>query len=264
MPAVEFRFYEELNDFLPRERSKRSFHVDCARDANVKHAIEALGVPHTEVELVLVNGESVGFEHALRDGDRVSVYPQFEAFDVRPLLRVRTAPLRDTRFIADAHLGRLARYLRFLGYDTLYRNAWSDRELVALAVAEQRILLTRDRGALMHRALTHGCYLRDDEPLAQLAALAQRLDLRVDPTRAGRCTMCNEPLEAAAKSEVADRLLPATRAQHEQFWRCPSCERVYWRGSHWQRLRRSVDAALGLGAPGRPKPRAVPSGDRLR
>ena len=244
MPAVEFRFYEELNDFLPRERSKRSFRVDCARDANVKHAIEALGVPHTEVELVLVNGESVGFERALREGDRVSVYPQFEAFDVRSLLRVRGAPLRDTRFIADAHLGRLARYLRFLGYDTLYRNAWSDRELVAIAVAQQRILLTRDRAALMHRALTHGCYLRDDDPLAQLAALAQRLHLAAEDMRASRCMMCNEPLQAVEKGEIADRLLPATRAQHDHFWRCQACERVYWRGSHWQRLRRSVDAAI--------------------
>ena len=251
MPAVEFRFYEELNDFLPRERCKRSFHVDCARDANVKHAIEALGVPHTEVELVLVNGESVGFQHALRDGDRVSVYPQFEAFDVRPLLRVRAAPLRDTRFIADAHLGRLARYLRFLGYDTLYRNAWSDRELVALAVAQQRILLTRDRGALMHRTLTHGCYLRDDAPLAQLAALAQRLELSADPARPGRCMMCNEPLLPADKATVEARLLPQTRAHHDQFWRCPACDRVYWRGSHWERLRRSVDQAMGPGARGR-------------
>ncbi|HEV8311685.1 MAG TPA: Mut7-C RNAse domain-containing protein [Burkholderiaceae bacterium] len=254
MPAVEFRFYEELNDFLPRERSKRSFHVDCAREANVKHAIEALGVPHTEVELVLVNGESVGFEHALRDGDRVSVYPQFEAFDMRPLLRVRTAPLRVTRFIADAHLGRLARYLRFLGYDTLYRNAWSDRELVALAVAEQRILLTRDRAALMHRALTHGCYLRDDEPLAQLAALAQRLELSADPARPGRCMLCNEPLRTIEKSTIVAQLLPATLAHHERFWQCPGCERIYWRGSHWQRLRRSVDAAVARREPARSAP----------
>ena len=244
MPAVEFRFYEELNDFLPRERSKRSFVVDCAAKANIKHAIEALGVPHTEVELVLLNGESVDLTRALHDGDRVSVYPKFEAFDVRPALRIRAQPLRDTRFIADAHLGRLARYLRFLGYDTLYRNAWSDRELVAIAAQQQRILLTRDRAALMHRALTHGCYLRDDDPLAQLAALAQRLDLAADGKRRSRCMLCNEPLHAVKKEEIADRLLPATRANHEQFWQCQACERIYWRGSHWQRLHRSLNAAM--------------------
>ena len=206
--------------------------------------IEALGVPHTEVELVLVNGESVGFEQTLCNGDRVSVYPKFEAFDVRPLLRVRAAPLRDTRFIADAHLGRLARYLRFLGYDTLYHNAWSDRELVALAVQQDRILLTRDRAALMHRALTHGCYLREDRPLQQLAILAQRLDLSVDPPRPCLCMLCNEPLVEIDKQAIAAQLLPATRAHHERFWRCPSCDRIYWRGSHWQRLRRNLEQAL--------------------
>src|SRR5262245_17820524 len=206
MAAAEFRFYEELNDFLPPARRKRSFACDCARDASVKHAIEALGVPHTEVELVLVNGESVAFDRPLRDGDRVSVYPKFEAFDIRTLLKVRERPLRDTRFIADAHLGKLARYLRFLGYDTLYRNAWSDRELVSIACAQQRILLTRDRGALMHRELTHGCYVRDGMPLAQLRALAQRLDLAADATRTSRCMLCNVPLKAVDKSAVEPRL----------------------------------------------------------
>ncbi len=118
--TATFRFYEELNDFLPPARRKQEFGVRCARAATAKHMIEALGVPHTEVEVVLVNGESVGFERVLRDGDRVAVYPKFEALDVRPLLRVREAPLRTTRFLADAHLGGLARLLRLVGFDTRY------------------------------------------------------------------------------------------------------------------------------------------------
>jgi uncharacterized protein with PIN domain len=244
MPAVEFRFYEELNDFLPPARRKRSFTCDSARDASVKHAIEALGVPHTEVELVLVNGVSVGFEQALHDGDCISVYPKFEAFDIRPLLRVRERPMRDTRFIADAHLGRLARYLRFLGYDTLYRNAWNDRELVSIAATEQRVLLTRDRAVLMHRELSHGCYVRDGQALAQLRALALRLDLGRAAARASRCMLCNTPLQPVDKEAIAERLLPATREHHHEFWLCLTCDRVYWRGSHWQRLRRCVDQAL--------------------
>ncbi|HSD62004.1 MAG TPA: MoaD/ThiS family protein, partial [Burkholderiales bacterium] len=92
MARAEFRFYEELNDFLAPERRKRDFYYDCARAATVKNAIESLGVPHTEVELILVNGESVDFSHPVGEGDRVAVFPRFEAFDVRPLLRVRAAP----------------------------------------------------------------------------------------------------------------------------------------------------------------------------
>lgn len=139
MVTATFRFYEELNDFLAPERRKRDFSAPCARAATVKHMIEALGVPHTEVELILVNGESVGFDRLLADGDRISVYPKFEALDVTPLLRLRERPLRETRFVADAHLGGLAHLLRMAGLDTLYRNDFDDREIVEIAVAEGRI-----------------------------------------------------------------------------------------------------------------------------
>ena len=116
--TATFRFYEELNDFLAPEQRGREFACRCARSATTKHMIEALGVPHTEVELMLVNGASVGFERALGDGDRVAVYPKFEAFNVTPLLRVRESALRETRFVADAHLGGLAHLLRMTGFDT--------------------------------------------------------------------------------------------------------------------------------------------------
>lgn len=116
MVTATFRFHEELNDFLAPARRKREFSAPCARRATTKHMIEALGVPHTEVELILVNGEPVGFDRILQDGDRVAVYPRFEAMDVTPLLRVRALPLRETRFVADAHLGGLAHMLRMLGF----------------------------------------------------------------------------------------------------------------------------------------------------
>ena len=149
MPRATFRFYEELNDFLAPALRRREFEHRCADSATTKHAIEALGVPHTEVELLLVNGESVGFERRLRDGDRVAVYPKFEALDVTPLLRVRRQPLRVTRFVADAHLGGLARRLRMTGFDTLFDNGFRDDEVEALALAEGRIVLTRDRKSVV-------------------------------------------------------------------------------------------------------------------
>ena len=148
MVTATFRFYEELNDFLARPLRQRAFSCACADAATAKHMIEALGVPHTEVELILVNGESVGFERQLAEGDRVAVYPKFEALDIQPLLRVRERPLRVTRFIADAHLGGLAQLLRLAGFDTLYDNHYPDADIEVLAAAEQRIVLTRDRELL--------------------------------------------------------------------------------------------------------------------
>ena len=159
MPTVTatFRFYEELNDFLARPLRARAFSCACAHCATTKHMIEALGVPHTEVELIIVNGESVGFDRVLEDGDRVAVYPKFEALDISPLLRVRERPLRTIRFIADAHLGGLAQLLRLAGFDTLYDNHFADAQIEALAMEQARIVLTRDRELLKRRTITHGC-----------------------------------------------------------------------------------------------------------
>ncbi len=164
MATASFRFYEELNDFLAPERRRREFSAPCARAATTKHMIEALGVPHTEVELILVNGESVGFDRLLQDGDRVAVYPRFEALDITPLLRLRERPLRVTRFVADAHLGGLAHMLRMAGFDTLYRNDYRDREIADIAEREGRIILTRDRELLKYRGVTHGCYVHALNP----------------------------------------------------------------------------------------------------
>jgi len=239
-----FRFYEELNDFLPPARRKREFGAPCPRGATAKHMIEALGVPHTEVELVLVNGESVGFERQLRDGDRVAVYPKFEALDVTPLLRVRDAPLRTTRFLADAHLGGLARLLRLAGFDTLYDNGLADAQVESRACEEGRIVLTRDRELLKRRGITHGCFVRALRPREQLREVIARLDLARSLRPFSRCLACNAPLAAVDKAAVLDRLPPSVRQDHDCFTACTGCGRVYWEGSHWRRMRAIVD---GLG-----------------
>jgi uncharacterized protein len=174
---ARFRFYEELNDFLAPECHKREFEARCARGATVKNAIEALGVPHTEVELILVNGRSVDFTYRMQEGDRVSVYPTFEAFDIEPLLRVRPQPLRETRFIADSHLGELALLLRMAGFDTRYENNCTDDEIRRRAGEEGRIILTRDRALLMSGTVTHGCYVHALEPQAQFREIVERLQL---------------------------------------------------------------------------------------
>jgi uncharacterized protein with PIN domain len=242
--TITFRFYEELNDFLAPERRKREFAWGCPVGATVKHAIEALGVPHTEVELVLVDGMSVGFDHALAGGERVAAYPVFEAFDVTPLVRVRDGPLRTPRFIADAHLGGLARLLRLAGFDTLFANAWADDEIVRIALAEHRIVLTRDRALLMRRELTHGCYVHAQHGTAQAHEIFERLDLRGSAQPFTRCLVCNSPLQRVDRAAVASRVPPGVLERHDRFAACAGCGRIYWEGLHWKRMSATLDALL--------------------
>lgn len=237
MVTATFRFYEELNDFLAPARRRREFSVPCARAATTKHMIEALGVPHTEVELILLNGESVGLDRLLRDGDRVAVYPKFEAFDITPLLRVRAQPLRRTRFVADVHLGALAHLLRMMGFDTLYDRGLADDEIARLAAAQDRIVLTRDRDLLKRRCITHGCYVHALRPQQQLRELFARLDLGRSARPCTLCPHCNAALQAVDPSAVERLLPPGVRERCAAFHRCEACGRVFWEGEHWQRLR---------------------------
>jgi uncharacterized protein len=231
-----FRFYAELNDFLPPARRQVAFPHTFEARASVKDMIEALGVPHPEVELILVNGAPVDFSYAVADGDHVSVYPVFESLDVTPLVRLRPQPLRQPRFVLDAHLGKLAAYLRLLGFDTLYRNDYADPVLAELSRAEHRTLLTRDRGLLKRSAVTHGYYVRETDPRRQLAEVVRRFDLcrAVEPFR--RCMRCNGELLPVDKTAIADRLEPETREYYHEFRICAECGQVYWKGSHYRRL----------------------------
>lgn len=242
MTAVaEFRFYEELNEFLPRGRRKHAFRYQCARRATVKQAIEAIGIPHTEVELILVNGESVDFSHLVSHGDRVSVYPQFESLDITPLLRVRERPLRTPRFIADAHLVALARYLRMLGFDVHLDEALDDPQIAELGARQRRIVLTRDRELLKHRIITHGCFVHEEKPRRQLTEIVTRLDLLSAMRPFTRCMLCNAELADVDKDDVADRLPVGTALYYDRFCRCPGCEKIYWPGSHHQRMCALID-----------------------
>lgn len=244
MVTATFRFYEELNDFLAPQWRRREFACPCARAATTKHMIEALGVPHTEVELVLVNGESVGFDRLLEDGDRVAVFPKFEMLDVTPMLRVREHPLRATRFIADAHLGGLAHLLRMAGFDTLYDNNFQDSEIEITAASEGRIILTRDRELLKRRTITHGCYVHALKPPEQFREIFDRLDLARSVQPFTLCLECNAPLHPIEKAQVLTRIPPSVRERFERFSTCDICHRVFWEGSHWERMRALLDACL--------------------
>lgn len=244
MRSATFRFYGDLQDFLPPRRRGVDFEQQFFGSPSVKDLIEALGAPHPEIELVLADGEAVDFSWAVRDGARVAVFPAFGAIDVGPVSRVRSPPLREVRFVLDGHLGRLARYLRMAGFDALWERDARDADLARTSARDGRVLVTRDVGLLKRREVIHGCWVRSTDPTRQLAELVRRFELARSAGPFRRCLRCNALLEPVAKEDVAARLPPRVRERHEEFTRCPSCERIYWSGTHRQRMERTLAASL--------------------
>jgi uncharacterized protein with PIN domain len=242
-----FRFYADLNFFLPPERRQVAFAYHFKGAVAVKHLIEALGVPHTEVSLILANGESVGFYYPVQDGATISVYPALATLDVSPLEKVRPPWPDPPRFIADNHLGRLVRYLRLLGFDTWYGSHMDDPELAQLASEQQRILLTRDRGLLMRSVVTYGYCVRTRDSRRQLLAVMRRFNLFDQIAPWQRCLRCNGLLAPVAKEAILDRLEPKTKLFFDEFRICQSCEQIYWQGSHYGRLTELVEEVKRAG-----------------
>jgi uncharacterized protein with PIN domain len=244
MSRVCLRFYAELNDFLPPTLRGTQISHELGRRTSIKDMIEAFGVPHTEVEVILVNGRSVDFSYIVQDGDRISVYPMFESVDITPLLRLRSEPLRRPKFILDSNLGRLARYLRLLGLDCLYRNDYRDAEIARIASEQQRTVLTRDRTLLQRKIITHGYFVRAQQPRRQVREVVARFDLYRQVEPFSRCTRCNGELETVDKQVIVDRLEPKTRKYYDDFRRCSQCGQVFWQGSHHARMQQLVAALL--------------------
>ena len=232
-----FRFYEELNDFLPQQKRRRLFSYEFNGNPSVKDAIEAMGVPHVEIDLILVNSLSVDFSYKLNNGDTVSVYPVFESFDITSVTHLREKPLRVIKFVSDVHLGKLTKYLRLCGFDTYYHTDFNDQEIINLAVSDKRVILTRDIGLLKNRKVTHGFWIRSQYPFEQLQNVLLHFDLKSQITLFTRCIQCNGILLDVTKEEILDRLLPKTRQFYQKFKMCYSCNRIYWKGSHYHNMK---------------------------
>lgn len=247
MLQASFRFYAELNDFLPSSQRFQdlvlSFHVP----GSVKDAVESFGIPHTEIDLVLVNGEAVDFSYRLRDGDRISVYPMFEALDISSLARLRERPLREPRFVLDTHLGQLARFLRLAGFDTIYANDTDDAVLARISREEHRVLLTRDIGLLKRGLVTHGHFVRSTDPVEQFRDVLFRMDLRDLVRPFSRCLVCNGELAECSLEERAGKVIPEIESRYHDldFRKCRSCERIFWPGSHYDHMRTWLNEVLG-------------------
>ncbi|MBN1578304.1 MAG: Mut7-C ubiquitin/RNAse domain-containing protein [Chitinispirillaceae bacterium] len=237
--AAVFRFLDELNDFLPKERSGREFSYAFRGKPSIKDAIEANQVPHTEVGCIMVNGTPVDFSYHLLHEDRVAVYP--ERSDVSRSSPVRLRPLPAPAFIADVHLGKLARHLRLLGFDVAYDQTLDDPEIITCAVDQRRIILTRDRHLLHAKVIVHGCCLHHQEPIAQLREVIDRYDLKERLKPFSRCLVCNGILQDVAKERIIERLEPKTCLYYEKFKLCGRCGKIFWRGSHCERLREVLE-----------------------
>jgi len=241
MAQIRIRFYQSLNDFIAPGLGNTEIIHDFDRKASVKDMIESFNVPHTEIELILVNGIAVDFNYIVQDDDYIQVYPAFENPGVAPLLQLRPESLRPPVFVADANLGRLARYLRLLGFDCLYRNDYDDDAIAKIASEQHRTILTRDRTLLQRRIIIHGYFVRADMPKIQTKEVLRRFDLYPLIKPLTRCTRCNGELVETNKQKIEHRLEPLTKKHYDRFLICSECGQIYWQGSHCARIKRLVD-----------------------
>ena len=246
MNLAWFRFYEELNDFLPSGKRKKFFPYSFKGNPSVKDVIEAIGAPHVEFDLILVNSFSVDFSYKLQNRDAVSVYPVFESFDITSVTHLRGKPLRDLKFISDVHLGKLSKYLRLCGFDTYYHVCCNDQEIINLAVSNKRIILTRDRELLKNKQVTHGYWIRSQHLDEQLEEVFLRFDLKNQILLFSRCMECNGILTDVSKENILYRLLPRTRQYYQKFKKCPDCDRIYWDGPHYERMKGYIENIIKI------------------
>jgi len=236
-----FRFYEELNDFLPDRWKKTSFEFGFSGRPSIKDTIEAIGIPHTEIDLILVNGRSVDFGYQLMGDERVAVYPVFERFDISPVTRLRARPLRNVRFVLDVHLGKLARYLRMLGFDTVYQTEYDDETIIEISQRERRCILTRDLGLLKHGSVTHGYWLRETDPFGQLREVVKAFDLKDRFSPFTRCMTCNGEIVPVEKDRIVTRVSDRIYASYDTFTVCRNCDKVFWAGSHYEHMKTLIE-----------------------
>lgn len=248
--SITLRFYKELNDFLPIAKRNISFKHHFEHAGSIKDVIESLGVPHTEVDVIIANGQPVTFDYKIKHGDHISIYPLSDLINVSPVAHLQPAPpgkiKGEIKFVLDVQLGRLAAYLRMLGFDTLYQNNFNDRELAEISVEQQRILLTYDKRLLMRKIITHGYYVRERQPKKQLLEIIKRFDLFNHFNPFTRCMSCNSKLKEVDKEAIKAQLMPRTQEDYNEFWQCNTCKKVYWKGSHYQRMQEQIKLLQNL------------------
>ncbi len=241
MKTAYIRFYEELNDFLPTSKRKIRFDLNFFGSPSIKDIAESLGVPHTEIDMILVNGKSVNFNYKLKKDDDISVYPVFESLDISKVQRLRPKPLRRPKFVLDVHLGTLAKYMRMLGFDVEYQNNNTDSQLIELSFNKKRTILTRDLGILKQKQVTRGYWIRNTMPIMQIEEVINRFDLWAEIDEFSRCIRCNSVLKAIEKEEAIEVIPAKIKNTKHEFYFCRRCRKIYWKGSHYFRMRSFIE-----------------------
>ena len=237
-------FLDQLNYFLPRGKMGPVLKYEFKGNPSVKHIIESMGVPHTEVGRILVNEQSVNFNHQVHSGNTIIVHPASPEVDHISGLFHEGKLTIEPRFILDNHLGKLATYLRILGFDTLYENNYQDNQLEQIASEHTRILITRDRQLLMRKTIRYGCAVHSLIPGEQMTEVIHRFGLTKLLTPFHRCLHCNTILEPVRKEVILHRLEPLTRKYFHEFHICSRCDRVYWKGSHYDRMEKLISKLI--------------------
>jgi len=236
--TVRLRFHGDLGVFLGSKAGDAIIERRLAEKTSIKDIIESCGVPHPEVDLILVDEQTVGFDHTLANDAKVEVFRVENRDTVSTEKRLQATGI--SMFVADGHLGGLARNLRLLGFDVAYRQNAGDRLLLEVMARENRALLTRDRRLLMHSIVQHGYCPRSQNTDEQTIEVIRRFNLSELIAPFTRCLRCNALLEDAAKAAIIDKLKPLTKIYYEQFRRCPGCGQIYWAGSHFQKLAKRI------------------------
>ena len=237
MKKAYLRFYEELNDFLSHAKRKKRFQIVFTSSPSIKDVIEAQGVPHTEVDLILINGKSKRFTFQLKGEENISVYPVFESFDITGIQKLRPKPLRRPKFVLDVHLGTLAKYMRMLGFDIKYQNNYADSQIIDISLHERRAILTRDLGILKQGRVTRGYWVRNTKPVQQIEEIVERFHLKNEIKEFSRCMECNSILKSIEKDKVVDRIPLKVKAYHNEFYSCKKCDKIYWKGTHYDKMK---------------------------
>jgi uncharacterized protein with PIN domain len=236
--TVRLNFHGDLDFFLGSKTRSRTVERNLGEKTSIKDMIESCGVPHPEVDMILVNGRGVGFDHTLmRDGD-VEVFPVANRGTLGTEKHLQQAEI--LQFVADGHLGRLTRNLRLLGFDVAYARQADDRQLLDTMTRENRALLTRDRRLLMHSIVQHGYCPRSQNAVEQTIEVIRRFNLLKSIAPFTRCLRCNAQLKKTAKAEVIEKLEPLTKSYYEEFRRCTGCGQIYWSGSHFEKLKKQI------------------------
>lgn len=239
------QFHGRLNYFLANRTNGTGWiHHHFEWRTSIKDMLESIGPPHPEMELLVVNGQSVDFDTIVEPDDRIEVYDNISSTRVSKPVALRPAYSGRPRFVLDTHLGRLAHYLRMFGFDTLYRNDYLDEELAEVSHKQSRILLTRDIGLLKRSLVVYGYYVRDTDPKQQIAEVIQRYTLNDRVALFRHCSRCNGRLNAINKADIHDELPGKTLEYYNEFHRCSGCGQIYWKGSHFDRLQSFLTGVL--------------------